>query len=540
VAVLKALDGLGVVLVASSGNAFDNKDNTVEPQIPNTLYPQMWANDADGLPNLINVGATDQLSRAAMFSMRGSKLTVYAPGQGVFVAGQNGGIGTASGTSFGTLTCVLPDLRITTRLLASAKLTVLSLRATAAPMVAGLVAYFRALPGWQNRLDSPAEVKRLLLKMQRTVQVPFNQNRGSGPTTDNRGNKYGPVVSMVWNGQLSDTVSCLAQPDAPGCPTIDLNDPTPVGDICANPPAARRRGETDDTNLAARQDGDSCPLDPGGGGGGGGGGGPGGTGDGQGPTKTITYRSGTPSPTCTTGCGTLCTDYWCRPPADRTGQPPFFTDPTNLPPDPTGLPPGCLEATTITDCNVNGLGKPCMISTSCLATALPTNCIEATTITDCNVNGLGKPCMISTSCLATAVPLPTNCVEATTVTDCNANGLGKPCLITSSCLATALPTNCAEATTITDCNANGLGNPCLIKTSCLSTLPTNCAEATTITDCNVNGLGKPCQIRTSCLATALPTNCISATTITDCNVNGLGKPCMISTSCLITARPLPT
>lgn len=83
---------MGAVIVVASGNT-ENNDVNVEPQIGDDL-PQSWANDV--LPNLIVVGSNDKQSRAALTSRRGPKLTVYAPGKDVDVAG-----GKDSGTSLG-------------------------------------------------------------------------------------------------------------------------------------------------------------------------------------------------------------------------------------------------------------------------------------------------------------------------------------------------------------------------------------------------------------------------------------------------------
>ncbi|KAL2134442.1 hypothetical protein VTI74DRAFT_154 [Chaetomium olivicolor] len=396
--VLQALDRLGTVLVAASGN-WDNDDINVEHPIHR--YPALWANDPSGLPNLIVVGASDIRSRVSLISEGGSQLTVYAPGHGVETAKQGGGMESATGTSY------------------------------AAPLVAGLVAYFRALPNLRAELETPSTVKKLVQKMGRTVQMGM-EAQSPEPSVDSRGNRYGRVVAPVWNGQLTDSVSCLVQMNAPGCPVINLNDNTPIGDICANNPITRKRGISDNDDdqaqqanqtLAIRQEGGNCPLDPGLGGGNGGG---------QGPTRTITYASGTPSPTCTANCGTLCTGYWCRPASDRPSQPPHFTDPTNLPPDPTELP------TLPPDDN----------------NTLPTNCISSTIVSVCNGAGVGKACQTSTRCLATTSdagpfptlppndpPIPTNCVSTSSWTEC-AQGPGggrTACVTHSSCVATKTP-----------------------------------------------------------------------------------------------------
>ncbi|KAI1854021.1 hypothetical protein JX266_001162 [Neoarthrinium moseri] len=343
-ALLQALDKLNVVLVAASGNQ-PNTDITVQPQMFANGLPQKFVND--GVPNLINVGASDINGRAGLFTRQGAGLTVWAPGHLVHAAKadySNGELETAAGTSY------------------------------AAPMVAGLVAYYRALPGYGDGLDDPQVVKLLVRKMRRGIQAGVKK-QDKGAYIDKNGRKFGALVPPIWNGQLSKDVSCLRQPNAPGCPSIDLGNPTPVGDLCTG--AFTKRDviegpqETNET-LIIRQE-DSCPFEPGDG-----------SGSGQGPTKTITYNSGAPSPTCTSGCGKLCTDFWCRP--GQTGQPPFFTDPANqssgLPNLPTLPPTGVTScpagsaATSAVQCAGNNGHSACITRQVCTeipqTTAKPT------------------------------------------------------------------------------------------------------------------------------------------------------------------------
>lgn len=86
------------------------------------------------------------------------------------------------------------------------------------------------------------------------------------------------LQAQVWNGQIEITgndghkfdISCLsAFTSNPACPLIDLNDPTPVGDLCPIPGSSKRSlhdiesGETMiNATIAARQA--SCPIQPGG------------------------------------------------------------------------------------------------------------------------------------------------------------------------------------------------------------------------------------------------------------------------------------
>ncbi|KAK4135979.1 subtilisin-like protein [Trichocladium antarcticum] len=306
--ILQELDKLNTVLVTSAGN-----EGKVMYRYPNLF-------EDDGLNNLIVVGAVNSFGEEASFSDMGIQLTVHAPGQDVHAAKLDGSLQAESGTSYSS------------------------------PMVAGLVAYFRALPGFGSQLDDPARVKMLVKKMRRTVQILKKPH--------SRPNK--PVI---WNGQLSDDVTCITLGDTPpGCPKIDIDDETPLDDlVCATA-----------NGLAVRQIGGSCPIDPGNGGGGGGQ-------PSQGPTKIITYNSGTPSPTCTSGCGKLCTDYWCRP--DRTGQPVHFTDPTNMPNTTApwdggggggSIPTNCTVSTVTQTCNGLGGNRSCRPLTICLTTDIST------------------------------------------------------------------------------------------------------------------------------------------------------------------------
>jgi len=173
-------------------------------------------------------------------------------------------------------------------------------------------------------LVSPERVGQLLRKLRRPVVVGNNLKIPGWE-----------IVSQTWNAEVvfkptsagePKHKSCLVDPASPGCPRLDLNDPTTVGDLC--PPQGNSRrdlgGEgTTNITIAIRQA--ACPLPPSVPGGGN-----------HGPTKTITWSSGTPSPTCKESCGKLCTGFYCVP--KPTGTPPDFTPPNNHPPELDPLP----------------------------------------------------------------------------------------------------------------------------------------------------------------------------------------------------------
>jgi len=272
VLVLKLLDSLNVVLVGATGN-----DGVADPLVkscPTLFKPE------GSLPNIVAVGATTyagglwQASQALMADM------VFAPGAQVRVGDGEGSA--ASGTSFG-------KFRQNRRVELLPNIIGLGLRLetdclnTAAPAIAGLLAYFRALPG--NDFTDPAKMNTLLKKMSRPIV-----NGGNIREPDN-------LRAQVWNGQIRveglqgsvTDISCLSAFTADAkCPPIYLHDPTPVGDLCPIPGVSKRSlqgnefGDTISiTTIVARQA--SCPIQPGGTGPES----PGG--DESAPTKTITW-----------------------------------------------------------------------------------------------------------------------------------------------------------------------------------------------------------------------------------------------------------
>lgn len=124
-------EGVTVVIAArNSGITLDPV--TGQPRTSIDTYPQMFARPpAEGNPNqyyipsLIIVGASDQYGKKATFSQDAPYVTTYAAGKSVYGTSETG-YEVSSGTSF------------------------------AAPQVAALAAYFKALPSqWQYQRKHP-------------------------------------------------------------------------------------------------------------------------------------------------------------------------------------------------------------------------------------------------------------------------------------------------------------------------------------------------------------------------------------------------
>lgn len=215
------------------------------------------------------------------------------------------------------------------------------------------MAYLRGLPGstaQKARFAKPADVKRWIEKLARPVQVGGDKKNNLNGLAPLKWPTVPPtvgdeIVSMVWNGQVGDH-SCLLDDSVEECPTLDINDDTPVGgDPACNAPGtgsgsvARRRDEAavngtlddddsvffngtvkDSMELFGRAA--ACPINQ------------------RGPTKTVSIRSGSPSPTCSGDhCGKLCKGFFCNLSTLSPGvHPPDFTQPQTKKPDPTTKP----------------------------------------------------------------------------------------------------------------------------------------------------------------------------------------------------------
>ncbi|KAI9148707.1 glucan 1,3-beta-glucosidase precursor [Paramyrothecium foliicola] len=331
------LDELDVVVIAAAHNEFEDDGDDMSMSVPD-LMGDPNSIDEYRADNLIIVGATDAMSRASSLSPHRDWL-VMAPGYDITIASTGEGglyFYRHHGNSF------------------------------AAPLVAGIVAYWRGLPNlaneWKEELKSPSNVKKLLMYMQRPI-VEENLVEGLDGTQifikdfeDYPDDRLGPIP-FIWTGSVGEN-NCLQDPTIhPSCPQGSLSNLQPFGAGCQQPgagdsernPSLSERPHQED-RLAARAEGvcvlrpDSGRNEPGKGPG------PGAIGD------PITFSPGGPSPTCVAGspdCGTLCKGFYCTP--FPTGVPPGRWDPqdpahpasgpTTTPdpgPDPINEVPDCL------------------------------------------------------------------------------------------------------------------------------------------------------------------------------------------------------
>ncbi|KAK4680622.1 hypothetical protein QC764_0000650 [Podospora pseudoanserina] len=185
----------------------------------------------------------------------------------------------------------------------------------AAPTIAGLVAYWRGLPGikngWDEELKKPANVKKCLLYIHRPL---FPGNRVDGLDESKLGaNKHEPkgrglnnlfAVPFILSGEYKEK-NCLTDPDMhPRCPKGSLADLAPFGAGC-DQYTAGPCVEIVPGGLPTNTPGPGAFSD------------------------TITFQTGSANVTCAAespGCGSLCTGFYCGSTATANSS-------TTLPPD---------------------------------------------------------------------------------------------------------------------------------------------------------------------------------------------------------------
>ncbi|KAL2836430.1 peptidase S8/S53 domain-containing protein [Aspergillus pseudodeflectus] len=270
---LQKLDAENVVLVAAADEG-----------IPVNKHPAKFADPSDkygGLPNLMVVSASNFKTQLGWFSHWSPYIAAFAPGENVQLPRDPsfGGkpMRTDDGTSF------------------------------AAPQVAALAAYFRALSSpWQSQLSSPSNVKKLIQLFARRFAV-----------------RHHPVATEDMRPGKEDWANV--------CPTIkddlvyELPNPGESVGSCSS-------GQTGSSAKRRRQsagdNGGSCPHVPGS----------------SGPSKTIDWEEGPSAPECAAAdhCGgELCKGYYCDPDPEIP-HPPDYYDPKD-PENPHGQPAPPLE-----------------------------------------------------------------------------------------------------------------------------------------------------------------------------------------------------
>lgn len=261
-----------------------------------------------------------------------------------------------------------------------------SLSSLAAPLVSGLIAYYRGLPlsePWKSQLQNPRTVKALITHFHRRLVI-------NDPSMVPYWYGEGDIKPIIWNAQVFDH-SCL------------LDRPFDGDTICGDVLPAHLGTLSPSGGESVQGNGDGSDYPPG-----------------QMPPggqmgQTITYQPGTPSPTCTTECGKLCMCYYCDP--NPTGVPPDFTDPINASTSPTDMPAPTSKASATPTSNPTATpssltGIPTLTSTP---NSTPTGiCLASGAVSTCAMGPGGqKACLTSTTCTAWATALPTT--EPTTL-----------------------------------------------------------------------------------------------------------------------------
>ncbi|KAK7943020.1 Glucan 1-3-beta-glucosidase [Apiospora aurea] len=376
--ILKELDSRGVVIVCAAHNFYQTAGIRDRLDGWPSRFGDPDPENTERIDNLIVVGGIEAWGRVSPISPYASWL-IMAPGWQTYAAEVGGEIAQANGNSL------------------------------AAPMVSALVAYWRGLPNkkgnWARELEDPANVKKLLAFMQRPLRanmrkVGIGAGLGDFPPKQK--------VPFIWTGQYNQQ-DCLVNPDGnKRCPRGSLSNLQPGG---ACPLRKRQDGGGD---------GDSCGLP------GGGGGGDDTIGD------PITYRPGSPSPTCTSGCGTLCRGYYCVP--SPTGFPPDYYDPK----DPNHQPSttGRTDVPTSSPTGGTTTGRTDMPTLTTGSPYTGSECKTYTRSTVCNGSGGRSACVTQDLCVPTPPCNPTWSATGTPV--CTGEF--------SICLSTSIGTRCPEVT----------------------------------------------------------------------------------------------
>lgn len=315
--------------------------------------------------------------------------------------------------------------------------------------------------GWDQELRDPSNVKKLLMYMQRPIEMDnlpddLRDNIDSEipfpniPGIDLSNVREAP---SIWTGQYGDK-NCLQDPSIhPSCPQGRLADLVPHGAGCQQP------GSGSGGNKIAARDGAVCVIREGA---------EGGDEPGSGMGDPITYSPGPASPTCapgSPGCGTLCTGYYCVP--SPSGFPPDRWDPEDPAHRPTSRRPPVTTRPTL---------PPLPTQT--------TSCAYPTPTTICNGSGGRQVCITSTACgpPLTLPPLPsrtTSCASYKPTTICNGSGNQHVCETTSVCAETSgaySGPGCKGYTSTRICNGSG---ECVEDNICVPS-PAPCAGWATI------------------------------------------------------------
>ncbi|KAF6815301.1 glucan -beta-glucosidase [Colletotrichum sojae] len=339
---IKILAALNVPFVAGSGNDAVLSDDTIRsitgiPAILGNLeqangFRQHLPEGSLFLPNIIVVGSVGVGGGTDIQFQEADWMTTFAPGQRVLTS-QPSMIGKDfvldQGTSLET------------------------------PIVAGVVAYIRAQNSrWQEQLKEPKNVKSMVRYL--TRKLKSNGDLGDVVTLKNEA-RYDVDTDngqrpFIWNGEVFGK-SCLrnhGDADLQGaCPDI----PDSLDGVDPNDPSVGER---------VLGSGGAVPM--------------------PGPVQ---FEPGPPEPTCSAGCGDLCTGYYCNPTPQKT-PPDFFEPTTTFTPGPPRGP--------VTDAPAIPPAKRCVTSVSCETEKIwPKTCHSSTSCWS-NDQGPTSACSYDVKC----------------------------------------------------------------------------------------------------------------------------------------------